>query len=69
MIGPTAIRLVQTHVVLQDIVDQWQSCRGMSSHLDDSDNVVHTRYQTASWKDELIVGLFKDMTIIRRATK
>lgn len=41
----------------------------MSSYLDDGDNVVYTRYQRAGWKDELIVGLFKDMAIIRRATK
>ncbi len=40
----------------------------MSSHLDDSDHVVYTRYQRTSWEDELIVGLFKDTTIIRRAT-
>ena len=68
MIGPTAVRLVQTHIVLQDVMNQKRSCRGMSSYLDDGDDVVYTRHQRASWKDELIVGLFKDMTIIRRAT-
>jgi hypothetical protein len=42
---------------------------GLSSYLDDGDNVAYTEYQRASWKDKLIVGLFEDMTIIRRATK
>jgi hypothetical protein len=41
----------------------------MFSYLDNGDHVVCTWYQRASWKDELIVGLFEDMTIIRRAMK
>jgi hypothetical protein len=41
----------------------------MFSYLDNGDHVVCTWYQRASWKDELIVGLFEDMTIICRAMR
>jgi hypothetical protein len=41
----------------------------MPPYLNDGDNVVYTGFQRASFEDELIVGLLKDMTIVRRATK
>ena len=41
----------------------------MCPYLDDGDNVVCSRYQRADWEGEQIIGLFKDMSIIRRATK
>lgn len=47
----------------------WQVLQGMCPYLDDGDNVVCTRSQRANWEGELIIGLFKDMLVIRRAKK
>lgn len=41
----------------------------MCPYLDDGDNVVCSRYQRANWECEQIIGLFKNMLIICRATK
>ena len=39
----------------------------MSLYLNDGDNVVCSGYQKASREGKLIVGLFQNMTIVRRA--
>lgn len=48
---------------------QAQILQGVGSYLDDCDNIVCSGYQRARWEGKSIVGLFKNMSIIRRATK
>ena len=45
-----------------------KSTKTTGTYLDYGDNVVRPRYQRPSREDEFVVGLFKYMQIIRRAT-